>query len=319
VEINTAVYSSDDLRKNANEFYYMNDSQEFILTQEEHEDQIAETQAQRNEKSINEELNDISLRGATSHNYFYYDGVPDEAFQTVTNYWSGGLCDDEPLDRRYVTYSYQLYGSNNVRTHIMIFELIWNIQEIGYVSNHQVYSSSSDFVIYVLENETVIYYPSENLYDLTFDNNVVELYPSIEIKKAGTAIGHVAWAQEFRGSGYSNSGGSASGALNIVAGIIDNVLTNGWIGTVLDLANWLQIGSVSYTFGSNYKNYQPTAVLQDAAYGHAIGSLKIKMDGYILTPQMGNYFGATVWFNAPTMATSTNTTWVLYYSLDRNY
>jgi hypothetical protein len=65
VEINTAVYSSDDLRKNANEFYYMNDSQEFILTQEEHEDQIAETQAQRNEKSINEELNDISLRGAT--------------------------------------------------------------------------------------------------------------------------------------------------------------------------------------------------------------------------------------------------------------
>lgn len=65
VEINTAVYSSDDLRKNANEFYYINDSQEFILTQEEHEDQIAETQAQRNEKSINEELNDISLRGAT--------------------------------------------------------------------------------------------------------------------------------------------------------------------------------------------------------------------------------------------------------------
>lgn len=65
MEINTAVYSSDDLRKNANEFYYMNDSQEFILTQEEHEDQIAETQAQRNEKSINEELNDISLRGAT--------------------------------------------------------------------------------------------------------------------------------------------------------------------------------------------------------------------------------------------------------------
>jgi hypothetical protein len=309
----------ENLRENANEFYYMSDSQEFVLTQEEHEDQVAEMEAQQSNKITSEESN-IGIKSITSHNYFYDDyGVPDSAFQTVTNYWSGGLCDTAPLDRRYVTYSYQLYGSNNVRTHTMIFELIYNIWDDGYISNHNVYGTHSELEIKILENETVIYYPSENLYDLTFDNNVVELYPSIEIKKTGGDIGQVAVAREFRGCGYSNSGGIASGLLNIIAGVIDNVATNGWVGTAIDILNLTGIGSEPYSFGSNKKTYQPTATLQEAAYGSALGSLKAKMDGYLLLPQEANYFAVTVWFNAPTQVIARKTTWVLYYSLDRNY
>lgn len=295
---------SEILRQNANEFYYITSSPELMITQEECE----------SDSSVTLEKNELLSIKSSDHNYFYNIGVPDSIFQTETNEWGGQRLSTTPY-RYCVYYPFQKFGSQNINTHIMIYNYDYSVVDSGYVSSHNMYRSTAELTIRVEYNETIVYRPYEDSYELSLGgNDLVEFHPSIEWKKSGGDIGLIVSAREFSGDGRSLSGGSANGISQIIVGVFDNVVTNGWISVTMDVLSLLNVGTEPYSFGSNRKTYYQTALEQETIYGYAIGGMKLKMNGYLLSPE--DEYRVLVEFNAPTQAMARKVTWVTYYSLD---
>lgn len=296
--------TESSLRQVANEFYYSNvPCQSFTLTEDDFNEML---------KVATESQSDSPTpQSAGTHNPLYnLYNVPDSVFTSVTDKWSNGVLISN--ERSYYAYSSTKYGSSNIYTRIMIVSFTSSNTSNGYVYGDDMYQAERKLQVEVEANETVVYYPSQELFDLLLGgNDSVSLNPSIELKKRGNDKSHVVVSRNYNGEGLYGSS-TASGVASILIDVIDDYLVSGAIGYTKDILEISGIEPGSYFFGG-YKMYKETAELQTTFYGIAMGGMEVKMEGFIRSP--GHYYNVICEFNASTQSTAQNTTWVLHYSL----
>ncbi len=317
---NTSQAVYENIIENSNENYFMNGAQNsFTLTMEEYYDQLSELESSSSEK---ENISNMNIRSAGTNNPFYDRDIPNSAFQSVTNKWKQRVARSwnsqaAVFSENYYTYSYENYGSDNIYTLIIIIE--FRTESFANESNSGYGVSSKQLRIKVIANETVVYYPNEDVYDLGLGlNDIVKFYPTITIKKTGDAVGHIAVSREFGGEGYSNSGvwKSISKAASLGVGIIDGALTGGAITMTLDILDIIYTSVVPerITLGAALHEYGDSVEEQLDKWGYVFGSVRVEMDGYLRSPE--DYFFVEGNFTAETIDVVDDTSWTLSYSVN---
>ena len=304
LENSKTLLSEDKLRISANESYYFNNISTTLTLTEDEFDRLSS-------ERLEEQASTASTINEDTNPLYEYFGVPDSALMSATEAWTQGVI--IAGQRNYYAYSAQKFGDPNIYTIIMVLYFYDTGNPMGLDYQNSVYKANRELQIEVKANEEIIYYVSEDVFELTGNINSVHLYPTITLKKRGTNPSHVVVAREFGGQGRKGVA-RATKILNLFVGVVDDYLTNGAISRTIDILDIIAIGTENYSFGSTRKLYPETAERQEQDYGVSLGSMRMEMDGYIVAP--GDYFRCYCEFAANTSAVATNTTWSLSMQLD---
>lgn len=318
--LNTSQAAYAKIIENSNEKYFMNGAQkDFSLTMEDYYEQLSELE--NSLISDKEYFPTTSTRSAGTNNPFYDMGISNSTFKSVTNTWRQRVLRSwnsitSVYSENYYTYSYENYGNDNIYTLIMIIEFKTDAFEDTSASGAAI--SSKQLRIKVVANETVIYYPEDNVFDLGLGlNDIIKFAPHIFIEKTGDEVGHIAVSREFGGEGYSSSNiwKAVSKAASIGVGIIDDALTKGAITMTLDILDIIYTSAVPerVTLGAALHEYGETVEEQYDNWGYVFGSVDIEMDGYLRSPD--DYFFVEGNFVADSLDVVGDTRWRLSYSI----
>lgn len=192
-------------------------------------------------------------------------------------------------------------------THIMILEWLFRTpaSHSYTIENGVTYASFEGmFRIEMFRDpDTVVYYTDTGLFDYMEGGKFLTQIdtPSVELKKTSTNIPHVVTGRyEFSNADNASIWPLANLVLkDVMVGILD-ATGYGYLGALVNIVDL--IANPSDAIGASeasepFEVYSSSFYVQQQRYGHAMGSIKSAVNGYLNIE--GHFLGSRVWFATP--------------------
>ena len=151
---------------------------------------------------------------------------------------------------------------------------------------------------------TVVYYTESNTFDLMLGGERLTQIdePAIQIKKTSSNIPHVVVGRYEFSDANKKGNILGTGALvlsEVLVGVLD-LPSYGFASVLVDIGELISNASDTVNASDGYvpiEEYYSNYNTQVQRYGHAMGSVKSKVRGYLR--EQGQHFGVRVWFATP--------------------